>query len=147
MRILHLAIAILLIAGCSSAPTVKEQPSTSAPAITTLENPAVVYDRATVTEVELNKDSPNLPKMVAKADPYFPEIALRAGLEGNVQTQILIAPSGEVKAAKILKSDAQIFNQPSLEAALRWKFEPPIVDGKPAAVWVTLPFRFAISKK
>ena len=103
MRILHLAIAILLIAGCSSAPTVKEQPSTSAPAITTLENPAVVYDRATVTEVELNKDSPNLPKMVAKADPYFPEIALRAGLEGNVQTQILIAPSGEVLRMDVLE--------------------------------------------
>ena len=146
MRTFIPAIAILLIAGCSSTPTVKEQPTSAPNVITTIENTAVVYDRASISEVELDDNATNLPKLVSKVEPYYPEMAQRAGIQGNVYVHTLIAPSGEVRMAKVLTSDAEILNRPSLEAVLKWKFEPPMADGKSAAVWVKIPFRFAISK-
>jgi protein TonB len=146
MRALFLAIAILTLAGCSSTPAVKEELQPTTQAITVLDNPAVVYDKASVPEVDMYDQTENLPKVINKPNPYFPKVARRAGLQGNVFVQILIAPNGQVRTARILQSDAAIFNQPSLETALKWTFEPPVVDGKPAAVWVKVPFRFAISK-
>jgi TonB family protein len=146
MRALLLAIAMLTLVGCSSTPAVKEDAQPTTPAITVLDNPSVIYDKASVPEVEMDNQTENLPKVINKPNPHFPEIALRAGLQGNVFVRILIAPNGSVRTAKILQTDAAIFNQPSLEAALKWTFEPPMVDGKSAAVWVKVPFRFAISK-
>jgi TonB family protein len=147
MRIISLAIATLFWTGCSSSPSVKEQPPRTYDAFAIAENPDVVYDRTSVPEVEMDDAAEDAPKLISKVDPTFPEKALRAGKQGNVLLRVLIAPSGQVKGATILESDDGIFNQPSISAALKWTFEPPKVDGKPAAVWVRIPFRFAISKK
>lgn len=146
MRTSIFLAATLLFIGCSSSPMVKEQPSTTSNVITTIENPAVLYDRAAVAEVELSDDAPNLPKLKSKVDPYYPEIAQRAGIQGTVLVHALISPSGDVRLAKVLSTDAEILNRPSLEAVIKWKFEPPVVEGQPAAVWVRIPFRFAVSK-
>ena len=45
----------------------------------------------------------------------------------------------------MLRSDAEIFNQASIDAAMKWKFSPAILKGKPVAVWVTVPFKFRLN--
>jgi len=78
--------------------------------------------------------------------PTYPEIARRAGVEGTVWVKIWVDKEGNPKKAQILKSDAELFNQPAIEAAMKWKFTPAIMNNGPVAVWVSIPFRFKLNQ-
>lgn len=147
MRITILAIATLFLYACSSSPVVRDAPPAHDSAVTSLENADVHYDPSVVPEVTLDSSTAHLAKVIAKTDPRYPPEALRAKTQGNVYVRALIAPDGRVRRALILKSDDTIFNRPSLEAALKWRFEPPVVAGRSAAVWVYIPFRFRVAVK
>jgi TonB family protein len=84
------------------------------------------------------------PELVDRIDPMYPEEAKQAGLEGTVYTKMWIDDNGKVVEAIVTKSDNPVFNQASMEAALQWTFKPATANGKPIAVWVTVPFRFKI---
>ncbi len=87
------------------------------------------------------------PTVVKKVEPKYPEIALRAGLEGNVFLKVWVTKEGKVKEAVILKSDAEIFNQAAIDAAMQWVFTPAVMQKGPVAVWVSIPFRFRLTGK
>lgn len=87
------------------------------------------------------------PVVVRKVDPKYPEIALRAGLEGNVYVKVWVDKEGKVRKAVVLKSDAEIFNQNAIEAAQQWVFTPAVMQKGPVSVWVSIPFRFRLSNK
>jgi len=76
--------------------------------------------------------------------PSYPEIARRSGMEGTVWVKILVDKEGNPKKAVVVKSDADIFNEPAIGAALQWKFTPAIMNNGPVAVWVAIPFRFRL---
>jgi len=84
------------------------------------------------------------PEPTKQVVPKYPEEATKARTEGTVWTQVWIDESGNVTKATVTKSDAEIFNQPAVDAAMQWKFKPAKKDGKPIAVWVSIPFRFKI---
>ena len=46
-----------------------------------------------------------------------------------------------VKAA-LLKSDAEILNQPAIDAAMQFVFTPAMQHSGPVSVWVSIPFKF-----
>lgn len=77
--------------------------------------------------------------------PVYPEIARRAGVEGTVWIKIWVDKEGNPKKAIVQKSDAQLFEQPAIDAAMKWKFTPAIMNNGPVAVWVSIPFRFKLS--
>jgi periplasmic protein TonB len=87
------------------------------------------------------------PTVVRKVEPKYPEIALRAGLEGNVFLKVWVTKEGKVREAVILKSDAEIFNQAAIDAAMQWVFTPAVMQKGPVAVWVSIPFRFRLTGK
>ncbi len=84
------------------------------------------------------------PVIVKEVKPKYPEIALRAGLEGNVYVKVWVDKEGKVKKVVVLKSDAEIFNQAAIEAAEQFVFTPAIMQNKPVPVWVSIPFRFRL---
>ena len=87
------------------------------------------------------------PTVVKKVEPKYPEIALRAGLEGNVFLKVWVTKEGKVREAVIIKSDAEIFNQAAKDAAVQWVFTPAVMQKGPVAVWVSIPFRFRLTGK
>lgn len=87
------------------------------------------------------------PVVVRKVDPKYPDIALRAGLEGNVYVKVWVDKEGKVRKAVVLKSDAEIFNSAATDAAQQWIFTPAVMQKGPVAVWVSIPFRFRLSNK
>ncbi len=87
------------------------------------------------------------PTVVKKVEPKYPEIALRAGLEGNVFLKVWVTKEGKVREAVIIKSDAEIFNQNAKDAAIQWVFTPAVMQKGPVAVWVSIPFRFRLTGK
>ncbi len=86
------------------------------------------------------------PEARTKVNPKYPDIATRAGLEGTVWTKVSIDETGKVTMVTISKSDAQVFNQASIDAAMQWVFKPAMKDGKPIATEVAIPFRFKLQK-
>jgi len=87
------------------------------------------------------------PVPVKKVEPKYPELAMRAGLEGKVWVKIWVDKEGRPKQVVILKSDAEIFNEPAVEAAKQWVFTPAYMNNGPVAVWVSIPFRFKLADR
>ena len=86
------------------------------------------------------------PVPVKQIKPDYPDIAKRAGVEGTVWVKILVDKSGKAKKAVVIKSDADIFNEPAVAAALQWVFTPAVMNSGPIAAWVAIPFRFQLMK-
>ncbi len=82
------------------------------------------------------------PQPINNPGPVYPEAALKDGIEGTVWAKIWVDEQGHSRKAVILKSDAEVFNQATVDAAMKWKFKPAVLKGKPVAVWVTIPFKF-----
>jgi protein TonB len=87
------------------------------------------------------------PVVVKKVEPKYPELAMRAGLEGKVWVKIWVDKEGKPKQVVILKSDAEIFNEPSVEAAKQFVFTPAYMNNGPVSVWVSVPFKFKLADK
>ncbi|HTP78780.1 MAG TPA: energy transducer TonB [Bacteroidota bacterium] len=106
-------------------------------------------------DVKIDEDGPppdfvpyeKEPVIVKSVLPKYPEIALRAGLEGNVITKVWVDKEGKVRKVVILKSDAEIFNQAAIDAASSYVFTPAVMQKGPVSVWVSIPFRFRLSSK
>jgi TonB family protein len=87
------------------------------------------------------------PAVVKTVAPVYPELAKRSGLEGRVFVKIWVDTEGKPKQVTILKSDAEIFNQPTIDAAKQFLFTPAYIKDKPVDVWVSLPFKYRLAEK
>jgi len=85
------------------------------------------------------------PTVVKKIEPKYPDLALRAGLEGNVFVKVWVDKEGKVRKVVLLKSDAPIFEDAAIAAAKQWVFTPAVMQKGPVSVWVSIPFRFRLT--
>ena len=83
--------------------------------------------------------------VVKSVRPEYPELALRAGLEGRVAVKVLVDKEGRVRKASVLKSSDPIFEEVALEAARQFVFAPACMTTGPVAVWVSVPFVFRLA--
>jgi TonB family protein len=86
------------------------------------------------------------PQVVVQVPPVYPDLAKRAGVEGTVYVKILVGKEGRPLKAIIMKSDNVVFNQSSIDAALKFVFTPAIKDKSPIMVWVVVPFKFRLNE-
>lgn len=86
------------------------------------------------------------PVPIFQANPDYPEVARRAGIEGTIWVKLLVDRSGIVVKAVVMKSDNSIFEESALRAGLQWRFRPARLDGEPIAVWAAVPFRFKLNR-
>lgn len=87
------------------------------------------------------------PVVVRKVEPKYPELAMRAGLEGKVWVKIWVDKEGKVKQVLVQKSDAEIFNEAALNAAKQFLFTPAYMNNGPVSVWVSVPFKFKLADR
>jgi periplasmic protein TonB len=86
------------------------------------------------------------PEPIKKPAPVYPEIARRAGVEGTVWVKIWVDKEGKAKKAQVIKTDAELFNQSAIDAAMQWTFTPAVMNNGPVAVWVSIPFKFKLNQ-
>lgn len=111
-------------------------------------NVATAPEQAKVSEarpadfVEFDK-APTIVKQVA---PKYPELARKAGIEGEVWIKIWIQKDGKVRTAEIQKASGRDvgFEEAAIAAAQKLEFKPALKNGQPVATWVSLPFRFKL---
>jgi protein TonB len=86
------------------------------------------------------------PVSVKQVVPVYPELARKINLEGRVFVKALIDKEGRVKKTIIVKSDADIFNEAAMNAAMQFVFTPAIQNDRAIPVWVMIPFHFRLNK-
>lgn len=88
-------------------------------------------------------DEPPVPtKTVA---PVYPMELKRQGVSGMVTMSITVDEKGNVTDPVVKKSTQPEFEKPALEAVSKWKFTPAKKGGKPVAVQVVVPLKFALN--
>jgi protein TonB len=85
-----------------------------------------------------------LPALVKVVQPEYPELARRAQVEGTVYVRLIVGKDGKPRKPQIVKSDADIFNEPAIAAAMQCLFTPALMNNGPVAVWLTIPFKFKL---
>jgi len=61
-------------------------------------------------------------KAIARTAPSYPELARRMHLSGKVKLEVVIAPGGSVKSAKLV-GGSPVFEKSAIEAVKQWRFE------------------------
>ncbi|MBA3564358.1 MAG: energy transducer TonB [Gammaproteobacteria bacterium] len=96
---------------------------------------------ATPVEADINiggiglgaSDGDYLP--VVKVAPIYPRRALARGIEGYVVVEFTVTKSGTVRDVSVVEAEpADIFDEAAVEAALKFKYKPRVVDGQPIEV-------------
>ncbi len=72
---------------------------------------------------------------IVKIAPQYPRRALSRGIEGYAIVEYTVTKLGTVKDPVVIESSpGTIFNNAAIKSALRYKYKPRVVDGKPIAV-------------
>ena len=87
------------------------------------------------------------PVVIAKTEPVYPALAMKAGIEGTVWVKIWVDKTGKPRDVVIIKSEQEILNKSTLDAAWQFRFTPAYIKDKPVDVWVSVPFKFKLAEK
>lgn len=72
-----------------------------------------------------------------------PRIPLNAAsATGQAEIAFIVDATGRARLPRIVSSTEDVFGYAAVQAVSTWRFEPPKVGGKPAAVRVRVPFNF-----
>ena len=106
-----------------------------------------------MAEFEDIRPNPDLPSIVEKMPvlavgppPVYPELARLSQLEGTVIVRALVGKDGKVRETILFKKVNDILDQAAVQATMGYVFVPAMQNGRPVAVWVTIPF-FATSRR
>jgi len=82
-------------------------------------------------------------RIVTKVEPVYPEAARKAGMQGLVVLDAVIAPDGSVKRLRPV-SGPNLLVQSATEAVQSWKFEPYLSSGEAVEVETTIAVEFRL---
>ncbi len=86
------------------------------------------------------------PQIIKRVEPEYPDVARRAGLEGDVFVLMIVDENGDVIDARVVKSTNPIFNDAALKAVRQWKFKPGYQRDKPVKVRIMQPIHFRLTR-
>jgi protein TonB len=103
--------------------------------------PIVIPDTAPPPWVSVQE----MPKIIRRVEPVYPELAILANLEGTVTVKIWVDKEGRPREASVVKSDQEILNDAAVAAAKQFLFTPAYMNSGPVSVWVAIPFKFRLA--
>ncbi len=71
---------------------------------------------------------------IVKVAPVYPNRALTRGLEGWVIVEFTVTPQGTTRDAVVVESTSSLFERAAVEAALKFKYKPRVIDGQAVEV-------------
>lgn len=93
--------------------------------------------------LQRNDTYTRLPQLASSVAPEFPAgVMLPPGAEVKVDISFVVDAKGGVEAARVFESGDERFDVAAIETVLKWRFRPGEIDGKPAKVFVRIPFVF-----
>jgi periplasmic protein TonB len=90
----------------------------------------VVDARGAMSRMSMTAGSDRDVIPLVRINPDYPPRALSRGLEGWVQVQFTITPTGTVADAKVVNAEPKnIFDDAALKAISRWRYNPKVEGG------------------
>lgn len=86
----------------------------------------------------LNRDS--IPNFI-----YYPDCAIKKGIEGTVIIELIIDENGQPRCPKILKSLCEEIDNEAIRVVDSLEFLPAFQGNEPVMSFITLPVRFELS--
>jgi len=72
---------------------------------------------------------------IVKVSPVYPRRALQRGIEGYVIVEFTVDKTGAVKGPFVIEAKPEgLFDRAALDAALKFKYKPRVVNGTPTEV-------------
>lgn len=72
---------------------------------------------------------------IVKVAPVYPRRALQRGIEGFVIVEFTVTKQGSVRDPIVVEANPEgIFEQAAIDAALKFKYKPRVVNGEPTEV-------------
>lgn len=72
---------------------------------------------------------------IVKVAPVYPRRALQRGIEGFVIVEFVVTKQGSVRDPVVIEAQPQgLFEQAAIDAALKFKYKPRVVNGEAAEV-------------
>ena len=92
--------------------------------------------RPTIREPVVPPDEFVAPKTVNRQVPEYPDIAMRARIEGIVVLRVIVAPSGAVENVQVMSGQPRLA-EAAVKAVKKWRYSPVSWRGEPASAIVT----------
>ena len=74
----------------------------------------------------------------------YPEMARKAGIEGQVIVRVLVGKDGKPKKAVVQYTDSKMLDKAAKEAVMKQVFTPAIQNGRAITCWVSIPIKFKL---
>jgi bla regulator protein BlaR1 len=71
---------------------------------------------------------------IVKVAPIYPPRAAARGLEGYVVISYTVTATGSVEDVSVVESSATLFEQPAIDSARKYKYQPRMIDGQAVEV-------------
>lgn len=91
------------------------------------------------------RDLDNPPRARLQASPLYPFEAKRTGREGMVTVEFTVDEGGVVLEPRVVSSTDRIFDEATLRAVAKWRFEPGRRSGRIVRFRMALPVVFNLS--
>ncbi len=85
-----------------------------------------------------------LPQLLQRVDPVYPELAIRSRVECTVILEAVIGRAGRIIDTTVLRGCRLGLDEAALDAVSRWQFTPPMLNGRPVEVIGTFTVRFEL---
>lgn len=80
-----------------------------------------------------------------QVSPMYPYEAKKNGLTGQVVVDFVVDERGDVVQAKVVSSSDRVFEEPSIRAIMKWKFEPGKRSGRVVPFRMAIPLHFSLN--
>lgn len=87
------------------------------------------------------------PQLKYQKEPSYPRALLHSGLRGDVNIRFVIDIEGRVRNPVIVSSNNPGFDQPAIDAVLKWQFEPGSSHGVPVNIRASERITFQIQNE
>jgi periplasmic protein TonB len=88
----------------------------------------------------------NTPRARFQAAPIYPFEAKRTGTQGEVHVEFEVDELGRVIAPRVVHSSNRIFEEATLRAVAKWRFEPGRRHGEAVKFRMTVPVMFNLNE-
>lgn len=90
-------------------------------------------------------DLDNPPRTRFQPAPLYPFEGKKDGMRGEVQVEFVVDESGLVRDPRVINSSHRMFEEPTLRAVAKWKFEPGRRHGRVVAFKMAIPVVFTLN--
>ncbi len=88
-----------------------------------------------------------LPVLVTRVDPQYPEAARRLRVGGDVVLRVVVEANGSIGRIETVAPAPFGMTEAAVDAVRKWTYRPARVSGQPVAVWKVIRVKFSPQRR